>query len=50
MKQIYPEDDDQAGGGVTSFVGTWSLYPYFESGYVLVNTIERGAFIVKPTF
>lgn len=47
---IYPEDDDQAGGGVTSFVGTWSLYPYFESGYVLVNTIERGAFIVKPTF
>ncbi|RYP23285.1 hypothetical protein DL765_001194 [Monosporascus sp. GIB2] len=47
---IYPEDDNQSGGGSTSFVGTWSLYPYFKSGYVLVNTIERGAFIVKPTF
>lgn len=42
---IYPEDD--AVGGVVDFVGTWDLYPYFKSGYILINTIERGVFSVK---
>ncbi|KAL6168444.1 hypothetical protein ACJQWK_06088 [Exserohilum turcicum] len=41
---IYPEDDAQ--GGVVEFVGTWSHF-LFPSGYILVNTIERGAFTVK---
>ncbi|KAL1597800.1 hypothetical protein SLS60_008287 [Paraconiothyrium brasiliense] len=44
---IYPEDDNQAGGGVIDFVGTWSSYALFKSGYILVNTMERGAFILK---
>ncbi|CAO2654961.1 Nn.00g116940.m01.CDS01 [Neocucurbitaria sp. VM-36] len=44
---IYPEDDNQPGGGSVDFVGTWSSYALFESGYILVNTMERGAFIVK---
>ncbi|KZM18566.1 uncharacterized protein EKO05_0002333 [Ascochyta rabiei] len=41
---IYPEDD--AGEGTVTFVGTWSHF-LFPSGYILVNTIERGVFIVK---
>ncbi|KAI2631056.1 hypothetical protein GGR54DRAFT_635659 [Hypoxylon sp. NC1633] len=44
---IYPEDDDFEGGGQIEFQGTWSHYPYFASGYILINTIERGAYIVK---
>ncbi|PVH78320.1 hypothetical protein DL98DRAFT_635748 [Cadophora sp. DSE1049] len=46
---IYPEDDHLPGGGNTTFVGTWSMYPYFKSGYIFINTIERGAFVVKMT-
>ncbi|KAI4611112.1 hypothetical protein J4E83_008055 [Alternaria metachromatica] len=41
---IYPEDDSV--GGIVQFVGTWSHF-LFPSGYILVNTIERGAFTVK---
>ncbi|KAF2754917.1 hypothetical protein EJ05DRAFT_138046 [Pseudovirgaria hyperparasitica] len=41
---IYPEDD--AVGGIVQFAGTWSHF-LFPSGFVLVNTIERGAFVVK---
>jgi choice-of-anchor B domain-containing protein len=44
---IYPEDDDLPGGGAVDFVGTWSSYALFKSGYILVNTMERGAFILK---
>lgn len=42
---IYPEDD--AIGGTVEFVGTWSSYPFFKSGWILINTIERGLFSVK---
>jgi len=44
---IYPEDDNEDGGGSIDFVGTWSHYPYFPSGYIVINTIERGAYVVK---
>lgn len=27
--------------------GAWNVYPYFKSGYLLINSIERGAFVVK---
>lgn len=43
---IYPEDDEAEGGGIVQYAGTWSHYT-FPSGYVAVNTIERGVFIVK---
>ena len=43
---IYPEDDNQPGGGQATFVGTWNHYTY-PSGFVVINTIERGAFVVK---
>ncbi|KAK2814042.1 hypothetical protein FQN50_000446 [Emmonsiellopsis sp. PD_5] len=44
---IFPEDDHLPNGGLIDFVGTWSHYAGFASGHILVNTIERGAFIVK---
>jgi hypothetical protein len=42
---VHPEDD--AKGGEAVFGGVWSTYPYFESGYLLVNTLERGLFVLK---
>ncbi len=30
--------------------GSWSTYPYFESGIVAVTSIEGGVFIVRPQF
>ena len=46
---IYPEDDDNEGGGTVAFLGSWSSVANFKSGYVFVHTIERGSFIVRPT-
>lgn len=43
---IYPEDDAMPGGGAPLYAGTWSHYT-FPSGYVVVNTIERGPYVVK---
>ena len=37
-------DEDPAG-----FTGTWSNYPYFESGVVAVSSIGEGLFLLKPT-
>jgi choice-of-anchor B domain-containing protein len=39
---IYPEDDDP------SFNGAWSVYPFFESGVVVVSGIEQGLFVLRP--
>jgi hypothetical protein len=44
---VYPEDDNQSGGGIMDFVGTWSSYAGFASGYIFVNTMERGAWLLK---
>ena len=33
----------------TTFNGVWSVYPYLPSGFILVNDIEQGLFIVKET-
>ncbi|WEW57004.1 hypothetical protein PRK78_002463 [Emydomyces testavorans] len=43
----HPEDD--ARGGEVEFSGSWSVYPYFKSGYILLNSIERGIFSLKYT-
>jgi len=29
------------------FEGTWSNYPYFKSGSIVVNSIERGLFVLR---
>lgn len=44
---VYPEDDGEEGGGIVDFAGSWGSYAQFKSGFILVNTIERGAFVVK---
>jgi len=44
---VYPNDDKQADGGAAKFAGSWSSYSNFPSGYIFVNTIERGGFVVK---
>jgi choice-of-anchor B domain-containing protein len=43
----HPEDDSV--GGVVEFFGSWSVYPYFKSGYILLNSIERGVYSLKYT-
>ncbi|KAH7020319.1 hypothetical protein EDB80DRAFT_560520 [Ilyonectria destructans] len=40
--------DDNTTGSVT-FRGSWSVYPYFKSGYIILNSIERGLFSLKYT-
>lgn len=47
---VFPEDDNLPGGGQAIWdSGTWSHYT-FDSGYTVINTIDRGAFVVKPKF
>ncbi|KAF5381289.1 hypothetical protein D9615_008330 [Tricholomella constricta] len=46
---IYPEDDESEGGGEVQFVGSWSSYGLFKSGWIFINTIERGAYVVRYT-
>ncbi|KAK3356827.1 hypothetical protein B0T25DRAFT_603427 [Lasiosphaeria hispida] len=43
----YPEDDST--NGAAEFTGTWSNYPFFKSGFILLNSIERGIFVLKYT-
>ncbi len=38
-----PWSDDAAG-----FDGTWSVYPFFDSGTVVISSRREGLFIVKP--
>ncbi|NND35420.1 MAG: choice-of-anchor B family protein [Saprospiraceae bacterium] len=40
---IYPDNDNG------NFNGAWSVFPYFQSGLVVVSGIEQGLFILKPT-
>ncbi len=40
---IYPSSDS------ASFNGAWSVYPYFDSGVVVVSGIEQGLFVLQPT-
>ncbi|TLD19205.1 hypothetical protein PspLS_09800 [Pyricularia sp. CBS 133598] len=42
---IHPEDDEV--GGEATFNGAWSVYPYFQSGNVLISSIERGLYSVR---
>jgi len=38
----YPDDDN------TNFNGAWSVFPYFNSGLVVISSIAEGLFVVKP--
>ncbi|TLF46396.1 choice-of-anchor B family protein [Maribacter aurantiacus] len=39
----YPLDDE------TKFDGVWSVYPYFESGKIVVSDISNGFFVIKKS-
>merc|ERR1712228_596498 len=39
--------DCRPEGTQIAFNGAWSVYPYFESGNVIVSSIERGLFVLK---
>ncbi|KAF1999000.1 hypothetical protein P154DRAFT_554994 [Amniculicola lignicola CBS 123094] len=44
---VFPGDDALPGGGEAVWdFGTWSHYS-LPSGYIVINTIDRGAFVVK---
>ncbi|KAK4165470.1 hypothetical protein QBC43DRAFT_368992 [Cladorrhinum sp. PSN259] len=45
----YPEDDNLPGGGNVTFTGSWSHYPFLPSGFIVINTMDRGAFVVKKS-
>lgn len=40
----YPQNDDP------NFIGSWSNYPFFESGVVAVSDIRGGLFLVRPRY
>ncbi|MGH2655731.1 MAG: choice-of-anchor B family protein [Actinomycetota bacterium] len=40
---VYPPDDE------AEFNGSWSNYPFFASGNVVVSGIEEGLFVLRPT-
>ncbi len=42
-----PANDDVSGAPGT-WTGTWSNYPFFESGIVVLSDIETGLFVVRP--
>jgi choice-of-anchor B domain-containing protein len=40
---VYPADDG------TSTSGAWSVYPFFESGVIIISSINAGLFVVKAS-
>lgn len=40
--------DTYPSNNAATFNGTWSNYPYFASGNIIVSSIEAGLFIVRP--
>ena len=41
--------DTYPGSDSASFNGAWSVYPYFASGNIIINDINRGLFIVRKS-
>lgn len=41
---VFPDDDEDSK---PVFIGSWGSYPYFKSGHVVINTYDRGVFVVK---
>ena len=48
MTEIGFFDTHPANNG-TGFNGAWSVYPYFASGNIIINDIERGLFVVRKS-
>lgn len=41
--------DTHPSSNGTGFNGAWSVYPYFASGNIIINDIERGLFVIRKT-
>lgn len=41
--------DTYPGSNSGNFNGAWSVYPYFESGNIIISDIERGLFVVRKS-
>jgi len=41
---VYPTET------LVRFTGSWSVYPYFPSGTVIVSSIDYGLFVVRPNY
>ncbi len=41
--------DTYTPSNAASYDGTWSNYPYFDSGIVVVSGIDEGLFVLQPT-
>ncbi|HEX9894239.1 MAG TPA: choice-of-anchor B family protein [Gemmatimonadales bacterium] len=41
-------DTNPVGVDVPGFTGSWSNYPYFKSGTIVVTSIQEGLFLVRP--
>ncbi len=40
--------DTSPGDDLPIFAGTWSVYPFFESGVIVASDIHKGLFVLKP--
>lgn len=40
--------DTYPGDNIPKFDGAWGNYPFFESGIVIVSSMEEGLFVLKP--
>lgn len=40
-------DTVTAGDDVPGFAGAWSVYPYFESGLIIVSSMREGLFVLR---
>jgi len=41
--------DTYPSGDRAAFVGSWGNYPYFNSGTIIVSSIEEGLYVLKPS-
>ena len=41
--------DTYPSGDMAAFVGSWGNYPYFNSGTIIVSSIEEGLYVLKPS-
>jgi choice-of-anchor B domain-containing protein len=48
-KEIAHFDTQPYGENSPGFQGSWSNYPYFESGVIVVSSIGEGLFVVTPS-
>jgi choice-of-anchor B domain-containing protein len=48
-KEVAHFDTQPYGKNSPGFQGSWSNYPYFESGIIVVSSIGEGLFVLTPS-